>query len=268
MTPFTLIVSFVFGTIIGSFLSVVIYRDHKKMKMNMRSRSICPHCKEKIHPKYLIPIVSYMLIGGKCAYCKKKISPHYFFIEVVSGLTMAITFATWTFIQVKPELNFMLIPFLNFAFYATIFSFLIAIFFYDLSYKLIPDKFSLPAIAIATIGGLLLKTVTPLSMLAGGVGIFLFFAVQFYASKGRWVGGGDLRLGALIGVLLGWKLGLVALLMAYLIGSIVSLPLLLLKKVGRKTQIPFGPFLISGVFIAIFLGDKLVNWYMSTLTIY
>ncbi|MBI4235248.1 prepilin peptidase [Candidatus Peregrinibacteria bacterium] len=267
MSPTTIILSFFFGAIIGSFLSVVVYRTHKKQKIGFKSRSICPYCKQKLKARYLVPFFSYLLLGGKCGYCKTKISPNYFLIELFTATIFLLSFMKWTFIEIKPELNFHLDPLLLFLFHITVFSFLIAIFFYDLTYKLIPDRFSLPAIVIALIGSLLLKTMPPLEILLGGFGIFLFFAAQFYFSNGKWIGGGDLRLGAIIGFLLGWKLGIVALLLAYVLGSLFSIPLLLTKKINRKTQIAFGPFLITGTFISVFLGEKILNFYLMNLAI-
>jgi prepilin signal peptidase PulO-like enzyme (type II secretory pathway) len=182
---------------------------------------------------------------------------------------------TWNFIEAVPStidpsflnltINWQI--FEIFIFYIITFTFLTAIFFYDLLYKEIPDRFSIPAIAIAIAGGLLLGLTPPLSMLIGGVGIFAFFALQLVISKGKWIGGGDLRLGALMGILLGWKLGLIALIAAYLFGSIVSIILLLKKKATRKSAIAFGPFLVIGIILAIFYGNQILEWYLGTLTI-
>lgn len=268
MSPTTIILSFMLGAIVGSFLSVIVYRTHTGKKLlGLRSRSICPYCKQKLKARYLVPFFSYLLLGGKCGFCKTKISPNYFFIELFTASIFLLSFMKWTFVEIKPELNFHLAPLLLFLFHVTVFSFLIAIFFYDMTYKLIPDRFSIPAIIITFIGSLLLKIVPPLEILIGGFGIFLFFAAQFYGSNGKWVGGGDLRLGAIIGLLLGWKLGIVALLLAYILGSLFSIPLLISKKITRKTQIAFGPFLITGTLITVFLGEKILNFYLMNLAV-
>ena len=144
---------------------------------------------------------------------------------------------------------------------------MMAIFFYDLKYKEIPDKFSLPAIGIAIAGALIFKTPTLTSMLIGGLAIGGFFLAQFVLSKGKWIGGGDIRLGALIGLLLGWQLGLVAMIAAYILGSLVSISLLATKKATRKTSIPFGPFLVAGTVIAIFHGQAILGWFMNLISI-
>lgn len=274
MTPLIAALVFILGTIIGSFLSVIIYRLHKKKKGILLSRSICPACKKKLKWKHLIPVFSWIFLRGKCTYCGKRISSHYLILELVTGLLFLAAFFGWNFIETIPStvnpsvlnygINWKL--FEIFIFYIIEFSFLIGIFFYDLMYKEIPDRLSLPAIAIAIAGRLMLG-ITPLTILIGGVAIFLFFAIQFFLSRGNWVGGGDLRLGALIGVLLGWQLGLLALVIAYLLGAIVSLILLIRKKVTRKSAIPFGPFLVTGTIATIFFGSQILNWYLSTLTI-
>lgn len=274
MTPLISILVFIFGTIIGSFLSVVIYRVRKGKKGIIFSRSICPQCKKKLKWRHLVPVLSWLFLKGKCGYCNKKISPHYLLLELITGLLFLLTFLNWNFIEAIPSIVNPLIfsyginweIFQVFIFYLIEFSLLMAIFFYDLMYKEIPDRFSLPAIAVAIAGGFILGTTAPLGMLIGGAAILGFFLLQFLISKGAWIGGGDLRMGILIGVLLGWKLGLVALIIAYLFGSIVSIALLIQRKITRKSRIPFGPFLVTGIIAAIFFGAQILNWYFGILT--
>ncbi|MFH1284407.1 MAG: prepilin peptidase [Candidatus Peregrinibacteria bacterium] len=275
MTPLFATLTFALGAIIGSFLSVAIYRIHMRKKGILISRSFCPACKKKIKFRHLIPIFSWLFLRGKCAYCGKKISAHYIMLEIVTGLLFLATFFMWNFIETVPSIiNPSVVDYtINwqtfeiFIFYIIEFSMLSGIFFYDLMYKIIPDRFSLPAIAVALTGGLVIGTLPPLDMLIGGAAILAFFALQFFASKGKWIGGGDLRLGLLIGVLLGWKLGIVALVVAYILGAIISGILLIMKKVGRRSAIPFGPFLVTGMIAAIFFGDKLLEWYMNSFSI-
>lgn len=273
MTLFVSIIVFIFGTAVGSFLSVVIHRVRHKQKGIMLSHSVCPSCKKKLKWRHLIPVFSWLFLRGKCAYCGKKISTHYFSLEITTGLLFLITFLVWNFVNGIPStvdptfLNYTINwhTFEIFIFYIILFTFLIAIFFYDLLYQEIPDRFSLPAIAVTIVGVLILGLTPPLSMLIGGAGIFLFFLAQLVLSKGKWIGGGDLRLGALMGLLLGWKLGLIALVLSYLLGSIVSVVLLIQKKANRKSAIPFGPFLVTGTVIAIFYGNQILSWYLGTL---
>lgn len=273
MTLFVSILVFIFGTAIGSFLSVVIHRIRHKQKGILLSHSVCPSCKKKLKWRHLIPVLSWLFLRGKCGFCGKKISTHYFSLELITGLLFLLTFLVWNFVleipsTVNPELlnyaiNWHL--FETFIFYIILFTFLIGIFFYDLLYQEIPDRFSLPAIAVTIVAVLLLGLTPPLSMLIGGAGIFLFFLAQLVMSKGKWIGGGDLRLGALMGLLLGWKLGLIALIISYFLGSLASVILLIQKKANRKSAIPFGPFLVTGTVIAIFYGNQILSWYLGTL---
>jgi len=273
MTFLTSIIVFILGTAIGSFFSVVVHRTKKGKKGILLSRSICPSCKKKIKWKHLIPVFSWVFLQGKCSYCKKTISFHYLLLEILTGLIFVATFLNWNFIEVIPALtnpgilNYSMDwqIFQIFLFYIVTFSFLIAIFFYDLKYKEIPDRFSLPAIAIAIAGGIVFNIISPLTMLIGGLAVFVFFFLQFLISKGTWIGGGDLRMGALIGVLLGWEKGLLAVIISYFIGAILSIYLLATKRVGRKSTIPFGPFLVIGTIISLFYGQCILDWYLTTL---
>lgn len=275
---------FILGTVIGSFLSVAIYRLRNGEKGIMLGRSICTYCKKPLKWHHLFPIFSWIFLRGKCAYCGKRIAVHYLLLELFTGLIFLAGFLHWNFLvaipsTVNPQFTDYLINWHKLAtlvFYLIEFSFLMAIFFYDWMHKEIPDQLSLPAIAIAIAGIISFNPsmTTGINMLIGGGIIFLFFFLQYVFSKGAWIGGGDLRLGALMGILLswnpnsnfsGWLLGILALVIAYLLGGIVSLVLLSMKKLNRKSTIPFGPFLVIGTITAIFWGDKILNWYFNDL---
>ena len=225
---------------------------------------MCPFCKKKLKFRYLIPVLSWLFLRGKCGYCGKKIGINYLALEITTGLTFLVLFLTFNFVEIKFDQFFLNYEMLKlFIFYTIEFLFLMAIFFYDLQYKEIPDRFSITAIILAITGNILLNTVSPLNMAIGGISISLFFALQFLLSRGKWIGGGDLRLGFLIGVLLGWEKGLVALIIAYMVGALLSLILLGMKKLDRKSQIPFGPFLVTGTLIAFFFGQQILDWYFG-----
>ena len=272
MTLFVAAILFILGAAVGSFLSVVVYRSHKHMKGVLLGRSICPHCKKKLKRRQLIPIISFLMLRGKCGYCGKSMGIHYLLLELITGLAFVVVFLTWNFLQVIPSTvdptvfaySMDWTMFEVFIFWLIEFTLLIGILFADLMYKEIPDRFSLPAIGVGIAGGLIFGTPAPLSMLIGAVGIFLFFLIQFLISKGTWIGGGDLRMGVLLGVLLGWEKGLFALVIAYVIGAIFGVALLLTKKVKRNTAIAFAPFLIIGMIIMIFYGDVILDWYLNS----
>lgn len=141
--------------------------------------------------------------------------------------------------------------------------YLVVIFVYDLRYMLILDRVTVPAMIIAIVLNLWLGVVPAWSLLAGGLVLATFFWIQFYISRGTWVGGGDIRMGALIGFMLGLWQGLAALFIAYLFGAIVSIVLVLAGKANRRTKIPFGAFLSVGAFIMLFAGQSILDWYFG-----
>lgn len=275
MNLLTATIIFILGTAVGSLLSVIIYRLKTDTKGLIFGHSFCPYCKKKLKWRHLVPVLSWLFLQGKCGYCGKKISVHYLMLELLTGILFLVTFLTWNFVEVSPSiinpdfLNYSINwqIFEKFIFYIIEFSFLIAIFFYDLMHKEIPDQLSMPAIVIAIAGGLTFGIPTPLNMLIGGGAIFAFFLLQFLLSRGKWIGGGDLRLGAFMGIFLGWEKGLLALVLAYLIGGVFSLFLLAGKKITRKSTIPFGPFMITGILIVVFWGEKILDWYFNSMLI-
>ena len=273
MSLFISAIIFILGTAIGSFLSVVVHRLKTKKKGIMFSRSICPKCKKKLKWTHLFPIFSWLFLKGKCGFCEAKISSHYLTLELVTGLTFLATFMNFNFLTATPfasapelfmySMNWQM--FGLFMFYITEFSLLIGIFFYDYMYQEIPDSLSIPAIIIALTKGLILSDPTFLGMIIGSAGIFTFFFLQILVSKGKWMGGGDLRMGVLMGILLGWEKALIALVIAYVLGSIIGLGLIIAKKANRKSAIAFGTFLIIGTTIMIFFGDLILISYLSML---
>lgn len=265
---------FILGSAIGSFLSVVIYRLHSKKKGTLLGRSMCPSCKKKIRWHHLLPIVSWLFLKGKCGYCGKKIGIHYIALELSTALLFLSLFINFNFIQtipsiIDPQLSSYIIDwniFSQLIFHMIEMSLLLAIFFYDLLYQEIPDNFSIPAIIIAIAGGFIFGTPTAIGMLIGGAGILSFFLFQYLISKGGWIGGGDLRLGLLVGVYLGWEKGLLAIILSYFVGAIFSIYLMLRGKVQGKTAIAFGPFMVLGIIVSLFYGEVILDWYLGTLS--
>lgn len=259
-TLFT-IIAFILGASFGSFASVIIHRIHNQEKGILLGRSKCPNCQKVLKALHLIPVVSWVAQKGRCAFCKKDISSHYPILELFFGLAFAFVYS-----QFPAHLGAS-IP--QLAFYLISISFLLLIFFYDLIYKEIPDSFSLTAIIITLLAKLISPELLPSlsSMLIGAAIVGGFFLIQFLVSKGTWVGGGDIRLGALMGVLLGWQHGITALILAYLLGGVISILLLIKGKVRGKTEIAFGPFLVTATFIVLFWGDSLIDWYLNAFLI-
>ncbi len=248
MIPLFLILLFILGLLLGSFLSVLIHRLHTGEKGIVFGSSLCPKCNKKLGPLELIPLISYILQGGKCKKCKKHIAWHYPVLELSTGLLFVVMAMTG------------ITPLPLFAIYALIFVF---IFFYDLLYQEIPDAIMLPAIVLAAIATFHPDTVTFLDGLYGALALVIFFLLQIIISKGKWLGGGDLRIGAFMGFVLGLKLTILAAFFGYLIGAVISVGLLASGKASRKTMIAFGPFLILGTLVALFYGQQLTDWYLN-----
>lgn len=264
ITPFITIALFIFGAAVGSFTSVAIYRIHSNKKGIFLGKSACTSCNTELKAFDLIPLISYLTLRGKCRYCNKEISYMYPFLEFLTGAIFALLFLKFPFLD--SQLAFSgtsLGMYLLYSFFTFV---LIFTFFYDLHYLKISDEILLPAILVAFISTLAVP-LTPHffdALIGAGIGA-AFFGLQFVVSRGTWVGLGDLRIGALMGAILGWKLTIVALFISYLIGSFVSIFIIARKRKFSGVRIPFAPLLVTGTFITIFFGEEIMKWYLSTL---
>ena len=258
MIPFFL---FIFGLMVGSFLNAVIYRLNSGEGIIL-PRSKCPHCQQQLKFLDLLPLLSFIFLKGKCRYCQVKISWQYPLVELFT----AIIFVCGYFVYKVPLGIFLatfdfggLLPYLSFLVFSC---FLIIIFVYDLKHYLILDRISLPAFAIALFLNLLngeaFSNLIIASLLVAG-----FFLLQFLISKGKWIGGGDIRLGLVIGAMLGWPRVLMALFLGYLIGSVVGLFLIITKKKQWQSQLPLGTFLALAALITLLWGNQIIFWYLN-----
>ncbi|NTW22352.1 prepilin peptidase [Candidatus Falkowbacteria bacterium] len=254
---------FFFGLIIGSFLNCLIWRLHKDE--TVLGRSYCPHCRHQLAWYDNVPILSYVALKGKCRYCGKSISWQYPAVELVTGLLFLGSFI----------FNLQAAPALDQLFAVRVLrdwlvvSVMVIIFIYDLRWYLILDKVTFPAMAAVAIFNLVAE------FGAGGSGQVLswrnwvisgiiggsFFLLQFIATKGRGIGGGDLRLGLLMGLILGWQGLIVAFFAAYFSGSIVGLSLIAAGKKQWGSKLPFGVFLAPATIVALFWGQPLWQWF-------
>ncbi len=250
---------FLFGLVVGSFLNCVIYRLEEK-KSFLTGRSFCPYCKHKLSWQDLIPVFSFLLLKGKCRYCKKPISWQYPLVELATGLLFVLIFNLLT-----SEVNRLLvIGAWDLFFYLVIACFLIIIFVYDLKRYIILDKVIYPAIVIALIYHLLRFDLLGRSnLLFAAIGAAAFFLLIVLISREKWMGMGDVKLAFLMGLILGWPNILVALFSGFFLGAIIGAGLIISKRKTLKSQVPFAPFLIAGTFIALFLGQNIINWYLS-----
>lgn len=227
---------FVFGAMIGSFLNVCIYRIPKRQSIILPN-SHCPKCNTPIKWYDNIPIISFILLGQKCRYCKGKISFKYFLVEVSTPIMLILLYKRYFF-----TLEF----FIN----AVLFLALIVLFFIDLEHQILPDRITYPLL-IAGIATSMLRSEFNLkeslfgALIGGG---FLYLIVVL--SRGG-MGLGDVKLSAAIGAFLGWRNTIDSLFIAFLLGGIVGIILLISGIKKRKDPIPFGPFIAAGVFISV-----------------
>lgn len=258
---------FLIGAAVGSFTSVVIYRLHSGKKGIIRGRSKCPECDTKLSALDMIPIVSYLTLRGQCRYCNSEISYMYPMLELVTGCLFILLFAKFPFLN-NVSLNFsipLLGLYLLYAFYTFI---LIFTFFFDLRYFKVADEIILPGVLVGLIATIAYpQTPHIFDALIGSAIAAGFFGLQAFISRGKWIGLGDIRVGALMGVILGWKLTIVALIISYLVGSVVSLGVIAKKRQIRGIKIPFAPILVTGTFITIFFGEEILVWYLKSLGI-
>lgn len=267
--PILPILIFVLGASVGSFLSVAIYRIRKQQQGIIFGHSFCPVCKKKLRVQDLIPIVSYVLLRGKCNKCGKQISPLYLYLEVATGLVFLALYFRYPFLDFlgMEDLSRSISLFVPFLFYVIYASFFIAIFFYDLQTKKIPDLFLFPLLGIALLGSLIMGDPPFMSIIIALLITLIFFGGQILLSKGKWLGEGDLYLAFSLAIIFGWKLFLVNIVVTYFLGAATSIFLLATKQVKKKDAIAFAPFLILGAFITLFFGSDLVNWYLGTILI-
>ncbi|WP_320045008.1 prepilin peptidase [uncultured Desulfobacter sp.] len=248
-------VSFIFGVCIGSFLNVVICRMPEGQSI-VSPPSHCPACNHAIPFYFNIPIISFLLLRGKCGFCKTAISIRYPLIELITG-----------FLALGLFLKFGLTP--TALFYFIFISVLVAISFIDLDYQIIPDKLSLPGIFIFSTSFLFVPEMHVLSVIWGiltGGGILYLVAYSYYIiRKHHGMGGGDIKLLAMIGAAIGIKGVFFTLFTGSVFGTLGGVAAMALANNPEKGQakIPFGPFLSLGAILYIFWGEPMIRWYIN-----
>lgn len=270
--PLIFIFTFVFGLLIGSFLNCVIYRlaaserraspvGRETGQSFLKGRSFCPHCKTTLRWFDLIPVLSFFWLKGKCRYCGAKISWQYPLVEIATALFFVQIFN----LQLPDVGEVSIFRIVNLFYYLIIICFLVIIFIYDLKHYIIPDKIIYPAIAIAGIFKFFLSNEFSIFQFSifSAFGAALFFLTVVLITRGKGMGIGDIKLAFLMGLVLGWPNIIVALFLAFTLGASVGVILILLKKKTMKSEVPFGPFLIIGLLLALFFGERIVNWYLS-----
>lgn len=243
-----MILALLFGFIIGSFLNVVIARVPARKSL-WRPGSACPGCDVSIAWHDNIPLLSFVALRGRCRRCGITIPWRYPIVEATTGVLFAFAYSQFG-------------PTTDFAAAALFLSMLIAITGIDLQHQIIPDVISLPGIVAGFVANVASARVpwidSALGIVVGG-GAFLVIIL----ASGGGMGGGDMKLGAMLGAFLGWKVVLLAIFVAVVLGGALAVALIALGLRGRKDPIPFGPFLAAGGAVSLFWGERMVRWYLD-----
>ena len=247
------ILIFILGLIVGSFSNVCIYRIPRNESI-IYPASHCPKCHSNILPKDNIPLLSYILLKGRCRNCKTKISIQYPMVEFLSGLIYLIIYLLYG-LSVQTLI------------YIILSSALIIIAFIDLNQQMVPDVISLPGIVIGFILSFFVSYLSfinsALGVVVGGGIILVIGLAGSLIFKKEAMGGGDVKLAAMIGAFLGWRYIIVSLFLGFFLGALTGIILIMTKIKKREDAIPFGPFIVLGSLITLLWGEKILSWYLG-----
>lgn len=249
MVPWMPVLSgFLAGLILGSFLNVVIVRLPKKESLWSPS-SHCRSCHSEIPWYDNIPLLSFIWLKGRCRNCGEPIGWRYPVVEALTGVS-------WGFAVSHLGLTLQLLPAL------LLISILVVLTVIDLEHQLLPDRITLPGIVLGWLSNLFTGQVSIVNALLGSlVGGGIFYLIVILSRGG--MGGGDIKLGAMLGAFFGWKLTLVSIFLAVFAGGLVAAGVLLTGRKKRKDPLPFGPFLALGGLVTLFWGEELLRWYLG-----
>lgn len=252
-----LLLAFVFlGMCIGSFLNVVIYRVPEGKSVANPRRSVCPKCDTPIRAVDNIPVLSFMILGGKCRKCRQPISWRYPLVESLTGLFMLFVLLRFG-LSVEAAVYFPLI------------AALIAVTFIDLDHRIIPDVITLPGIAVGLAASVFLPEMniqaSVIGVLTGGGSLWAVAAGYALLTKKEGMGGGDVKLLAMLGAFIGWQGVLFTIFTSSLTGMVVGFAAMAVQRKDMKLAVPFGPFLSFGAVLYLFYGDILIHWYWTVL---
>lgn len=245
-----------FGLVVGSFLNVVIHRLPRHIPF-LAERSACPHCGVRLKWYHNVPVLSFALLRGKCAFCGGKISYRYPAVEIINAL-----FYVYFYWQFGLGLNFAVFAFLSSA--------LLVIFFIDLDFQIIPDVITLPGMALGLAVSLLPGGIgavgAVVGLLVGGGALYLIAVLGDWLFKKESMGGGDVKMAAMLGAFLGWQKIILIFMSSAVIGLVVSLVIMIFSARVRETRVvPFGPFLATAAILSIVYGDQLIRLYLTSI---
>ncbi|MBI2265811.1 MAG: prepilin peptidase [Armatimonadetes bacterium] len=244
-------IAFAYGLFIGSFLNVCILRLPRGESI-VKPPSHCTSCGEPLKPWHNIPLLSYLFLRGRCRTCGIPFSSRYFWVELLTGLGVGFLFC---------RLGLSLEFFVS----ALFFALLVVIFFIDLDHQLILDSTSFLGIALGLLSSLFRGIFWDalIGVLVSAALFYVIAIVSVRAFQKEGMGGGDVKLAALIGAFLGWKLALLSFFVSFFLGAVVGIALMAARIIRRKEYIPFGPFMAVGAMVAYLWGAEILNWYFS-----
>lgn len=246
---------FLIGAILGSFFNVVIYRVPRGGSI-IRPPSACPACGTRLRACDNIPVLGYLFLRGKCRYCAAPISARYPIVEILSGVLPVLLFIRFGASA----------PFFVFWPLSCV---LLVISFIDLDLRIIPDRVTLPGIVvgiiIAPLVGLTGFWGSLIGVVVGGGALYLIGVLGEFFLKKESMGGGDVKLAAMLGAFMGWKLVLVALFVAFFVGALIGVIVMARKPKDWDSSLPFGPFIALGAVLALLWGESALAWYSALL---
>ena len=272
----------ILGLAFGSFINAAVWRLHqqaraqkaksKKQKDNssskllatnysvLKGRSMCPYCRHQLAVRDLVPVFSWLWLRAKCRYCRKPISLQYPLVEALTAGLFIWSYLAWDF---SGSLSY-----LHFGTWLLLLTGLIALALYDLRWMTLPDRILRPLYIIASlnlgVGAIVNRSLGVIGshLLAASLAGLFFFALH-WLGRGRWLGGGDVKLAILMGLILGTGKATVAFFLGFNLAAGYSLLLIAARRLNRKDIISFGPFLIAATIIAQLYGQQLFNWYID-----
>ncbi|MCW1907949.1 MAG: prepilin peptidase [Candidatus Saccharibacteria bacterium] len=256
----------VLGLCFGSFVGAFVWRL-KNNKDWVNDRSVCEHCKHVLAPQDLVPLLSWLALQGKCRYCHRQISWQNPVVELATAVLFVTSYLYW-------PLGFEAEGITLFIFWLIFLVGFMALILFDIKWMILPNSIVFPLAGLAVLG-VLARAITfhgGLSVLYEAfwgvlIGGGLFYAL-FQASNGKWIGGGDVKLGAVLGLIVGGPAAaLLLIFMASVMGSLVAVPLMMTKRLKPTSRLPFGPFLIAAAIVVYLHGASLLSWYQNQLLV-
>lgn len=267
------------GLCFGSFVNALVWRiyeqekqSHKKTKTGYterlsiaKGRSMCPNCHHELAAKDLLPVLSWLSLKGKCRYCHKGIAAQYPLVELVTAALFTASYYFWPVALSGWQVGI-------FGLWLALLIGFMALLVYDLRWMLLPNRIMYPLGVLAVVQAVIMVTLAsrPSTALLNSVfGVLVgggLFYILFQVSEGKWIGGGDVKLGFLLGLILAApERSLLLIFLASVLGSLAALPLVMAKRLKGSSVIPFGPFLIVSAIIVQLFGSNIINWYQHIL---